>query len=238
MQPLSRLLIPVCAAGLIACGSENEPGDGDRSNPAGTPNAPTARAQAGIDWASYPVTLFSESLHDIPMPRPGRARVEIFGGVHEAELLADCSAPTDPPPVVNDWDDHRISASFSIHMDERYSNISVIRAVKHEIDGQPRSGPVEVESVAIRTLTRGGQTLDLRNYALRRNRPDQPPRTTRAHDERPAPPASIDEVPGVRVHPDGRRFTYVGQIGRSEAFEGSDYQDFEDIRIAIHCGPV
>jgi len=241
MSTIPRFMALMLLFSLIACGSSQDD-DSQTDVTGGEISAlePTPPAPGGgeIDWAAQPLSLFSDDLHDIAMPEPGHVRVKLYGEWHEAEMLSDCSAPTEPSPPENDWDDHRFQAHFTVQMGERYSNLSVIRAVRLEFDGQARSGPVEMESVGLRTLTRGGQSVDLRTYSLRRNQPDQAPRVSRSHDERPQPPETADEVPGVRVHRDGRRATFSGLLGRGEATDDPDYQDSEEVLIAIHCGPV
>ena len=230
-----RLLALLTPVSLFGCGSQ----DGATDRPAASPPAQAATSSAEpIDWSTYPLVLFSDSLHDIPMPESGWARVEIYGQVLESQLMSDCSAPTEVPAQVNDWDDHRLQIDFQVQMEDRYANVGLLRRViPAHYDARP-AGPVEVENVNVRTLARGGRSLDVRNHTLQRNRADQPPRISVSPDQRPEPPASMDEVPGLRIHPDGRRATFVGLLGRSEAFDNSEYDDWEEVRIAVHCGPV
>ena len=229
---LLRLSALSMALALLGCDAGSSDGDSPARTAAAAEPAPTTEA---IDWSQYRLDLFSQSLHDIPIPEAGHARVEMFGQVFESELRTDCSTPTEPPVQENDWDDHRFQLDFQIWMDETYANVTVLRRVipEHYEGG---SGPIEMENLTIRTMERGGQTLDIRNHSLSRLGADRPPRITRAYDQRPEPAASPEEVPGIRIHPDGRRVTFVGELGRGETIENSDYRDLEEIRIAIHCG--
>ncbi len=232
---VSTLTAVVAAIGLIGCGSEDRAA-GEPAVPA-PPSVPHSGADV-IDWSAYPLELFSKTLHDVPMPEPGRARVEIFGQVLEGRLMVDCSVPTEVPPQVNDWDDHRLQIDFQVQMEDRYANVGLLRRVIPEHYENSPPGPIEFENVFIRTLARGGRTIDTRHYGLQRNRADQAPRISVSHDRRPEPSTSLDAVPGLRIHPDGRRATFVGMMGRGEAIEDSEYEDFEEVRIAVHCGPV
>ena len=236
-MPTLRILAVLASLSLLGCGNDESAANRSASSPSSPAQASTSAAEA-IDWSSYPLVLFSEPLHDIPMPEPGKARVEIFGQVLEGQLMSDCSAPTQVPEQVHDWTDHRFQIDFQVHMEGRYANVGLLRRVIPEHYDPKPVGPSEMENVNIRTHARGGQSLDVRNHSLQRNRVDQPPRVSVSPAQRPEPPASIDEVPGLRVHPDGRRATFVGLLGRSDEFDNSEFDDWEEVRIAVHCGPV
>lgn len=230
-----RFLAVLATASLLGCGNDNSVASNSVASSPAQASSPTAES---IDWSHYPLSLLSNSLHDIPLPEPGRARVEIFGQVFEAGLRRDCSVPTEVPVQVNDWDDHRLHLDFQVPMEDRYANVTLMRRViPAHYDPKP-VGPMEMENVNISTHTRGGQSLDVRKHTLQRFRTDQAPRISVSPSQRPEPAASMDEVPGLRIHPDGRRATFVGRLGRSDEFDNAEFEDWEDVRIAIHCGPV
>jgi hypothetical protein len=228
-----RLLAILATASLLGCGND---GAGGESAPSSQAQAPSRTAES-IDWSSYPLSLFSDSLHDIPMPDPGKARVEIYGQVLEGQLMRDCSAPIEVPEQVHDRTDHRFQIDFQVQMEDRYANVRLMRRVI-PAHYDPQIGPIEMENVHVRTHARGGQTLDIRHHSLERYRSDQPPRVSAITDKRPQPATSMDELPGLRIHPDGRRATFVGRLGKSDEFENSEFPDWEDVRIAVHCGPL
>ena len=224
---LSMLLVVIALGG---CGNES-PRISEQAV------AASSTTPGATDWSAYPLDLFSESLHDIAMPEAGWARVEIFNQVLEGELLSDCSAPTEAPPQTNDWTDHRFQVDFQVQMDDRYANVGLLRTVIPEQYETRPPAPVESENVHIRTISRSGQTLDVRGHGLRRNQADEAPLISVSPQQRPEPATSLDQVPMVRVHPDGRRATFVGSLARREHVDGSEYDDFEEVRIAVHCGP-
>lgn len=186
------------------------------------------------------ISLFSEPLHDLAIPDPGRVRIEAYGQVHEVALMADCSAPTEPPPADEDFAQHRFQVHISWEMEDQHRvQLSLLRAIALDEERLWRAQGHENENVNLQVRTQGArpETLDQRFYNLRRNRPEDTPSISRNHRERPQAPGPEDEVPGIRVHPDGRRATFVGLLGTSETPAMEGVRDLEEVRIAVHCGP-
>ncbi|MCC5866312.1 MAG: hypothetical protein JJU31_14410 [Wenzhouxiangella sp.] len=204
---------------------------------------PDSSATAESDWqedADAPmVSLFSERLHDIPMPEPGEAWVRVYGKSHVIQLGSDCSTSSEPPPADQEFAQHRFNVNFSWTMEDgRRADLGLIRAIALDEARLWRQQGHENESVSLRLRSSGArpETLDRRHYTMRRDRPGSQPIISRSHDQAPQPAGGNEQVPGIRIHPDGRRATFVGSLGRSAAGEGSAFRELEDIRVAVHCG--
>lgn len=241
MRKLARISLLIAGFSLIACSAEDGDSQTAQSNSpaADTPRtAPAASSDPAMEVEL--VSLFSESLHDITMPAPGHARVEAYGQSFEATLLADCSAPTQAPPADMERALHSFRASFTVQTDnERRVDVEVIRTINLDEERTWRQMGHEIESVHLALKNRAGtETLDQRAYSLRRARPEATPQISRSAHERPMPPEANDEVPAIRVHPDGQRATFVGRLGSSAEVTEPGVEQVEEVKVAIHCGPV
>ena len=215
MQTL-RLLALMASVSLFGCDAANE----DTAAPS------DARAAAG------PSSLFSDTLHDIPMPAPGRARLEFQGQTLEAAMFSDCSAKLEPPPADQSWEPHAFSAWPDFEMDQGHASLQLLRAV-HLHEDIWTSAAHEQEVISL-TLPQGGEMW---TYTLHRLTPSESAMIARPMDK-PAQRATADDsVPGIRVHPEGHQATFVGRLGQTSMLETLSDPEFEEVRIAIHCGP-
>lgn len=241
MTKLARISLLMAAFGLIACSAE----DGDSQATQPTSRAATS-AQPAPATASDPaldierIGLFSDTLHDITMAAAGHARVEAYGQSFDTALMADCSAATEAPPIDMERALHSFRASFTVHTDnERRIDVEVIRTINLDEELTWRQMGHEIESVHLALKNRAGtETFDQRAYSLRRARPEATPQISRSVHERPMPPEASDEVPAIRVHPDGQRATFVGRLGSSVDVTEPGVEQIEEVKVAIHCGPV
>ncbi len=207
-----------CLAFFIALGIV---GCGDSANG----HNPDGRAGANAE----PATLFSESLHDLPMPGPGRAWVEFQGEAHEVELSPFCTAITEPSPD-HPWEPQMFTASSNyVPFGGEMATLNVQRLI-HPDESWGVAGH-EQEIVGL-TMQDG-----FYNYSMYRLTPGDPAMISRPLHAPARTAGTDDSVPGIRVHADGRQATFVGVLGQGSMIEELDDPAFEEIRIAIHCGP-
>ncbi|TVQ40027.1 MAG: hypothetical protein EA370_04240 [Wenzhouxiangella sp.] len=224
-------LFGVLTLALTACGGSADP-DEDRTST-------TELEQAWQEDPNAPmVSLFSDQLHNINIPQPGQAWIRVYGSNHTVPLMADCSTPAEPPPADQERAQHRFQVNLSWTLDDGSRiDLGLLRAIALDEALLWRQQGHETESVSLRLRSAGArpETKDRRHYNMRRNRPGSQPMISRSHDQAPQPAGQGDEIPGIRVHPDGHKATFVGRLGLSAPIEDSAFGEFEEIRIAIHC---
>lgn len=208
--PLVALLIA-----LTACGAST-----DGNTPTGTGSA-----------SASPASLFSEQLHALPMPGPGRARIEFKGQVIEAALFSDCSVVD--LSDLEDWEPHAFTAWITVPMADGEADLKLHRLVHPK----PENWATAAHEHELLLLTMPNRT-DLYSANLVRLKPGDGVMIARPMDKPARPAGPEDSLPGIRVHPDGHQATFLGLLGQGSMIEDVPDPDWQEIAISIHCGPV
>lgn len=213
-----RFLLPLCfLLSMSGCGA---PADGGEAARNGGANA-------------EPSSLFSDAVHELPMPEPGRARIEFKGQVLEAGMFSDCSAGPELPPDAQAWEPHSFGARPNFQMAEGSASLQFQRLI-HPNEENWATAAHEQEIVAL-TMPNGS---DMYTYTLHRLTPNDQAMVARPMDQPARTAGPEDSVPGIRIHPDGHQATFIGLLGQTSMLEELAEPKLEEIRIAIHCGPV
>lgn len=176
-------------------------------------------------------SLFSDAVHDIAMPAPGRARLEFRGQTLETAMFSDCSASAEPPPADRPWEPHLFSAGPQFELQQGIATLQFQRSIL--LDEDLWSTAAHEQELISLTLPDGGEMW---TYTLHRLTPSEPVMIARPMDQ-PAQIADDDDpVPGIRVHPRGHQATFVGRLGQTSMIEALSDPGIEEVRIAIHCG--
>ncbi len=226
-------IVMLSAALLLLAGcnsSDTEPAATQRAD---SPAASSTEADA-VAFSS----LVAESLHELPLPDPGFARVQALGMSREFALTRDCTVDTDPPSPTENWGLHVFDTTITGNLEDGGRMVlSVVRRIYLD-DSIWRASGHENETVVLQ-IFRGqgqGQTIETYHYRMKRMRPGAAPRAAWSSWDAVSD-ADIDP-PLIRVHPDGRRATFVGLVGQVPADRptGEHTPHYEMINIAIHCG--
>ena len=214
---VTRSLALLTAATLLGCSSAD---DG-------------SAAQSNTPQAAQPFSLFSDSVHDLAMPAPGRARLEFRGQILEAAMFSDCSASLEPPTADQTWEAHGFAAWPRFEMEQGSASLQFQRSIlPHE---ESWSAAAHEQEVITLTLPEGDEMW---TYTLHRLTPSDPAMIARPMDQPPQRAGADDLLPGIRVHPDGHQAMFIGRLGQTSMLETLSDPRMEEVRIAVHCGPV
>ncbi len=226
---ITKTLILVAAMhALVGCQSEDSGGEGTPDGQA--LRSETVEAQADLS------TVVADSLHDVPLPASGFARVEALGWKQEF-AINDCTMDTELPSPDENWGIHAFDATITGELQDGGRIIlSVIRRVYLD-DSIWRAGGHENEIVGLQIVRGSGRdaTRESWQYRMKRMRPGAAPRAAWSNWD-PVREADI-EPPLIRVHPNGQSATFVGRLGKMPADRpGDDHvPTFEEIIVAINC---
>ena len=215
-RPSSRVVVTAALAALLVVG---------------------AAAAQGFDDPDY-AQLFSDSLHDLPMPEPGRFWLEFEGEVHEGELR-ECGVVLDPA-AGDDW--HRFDASGSwLNQAGQARAFEVIRFVSDVVPSWRHIGH-ETDRVSVTSRLDGDLALAASgsiDAAMPRARAEamrvEPQGDLRMH--------GAGDAPLTRILADGMHATVVAVLDVHPAPPNHDYYPDDTVHvtgpiaIAMRCAP-
>lgn len=225
---IKSLLLVVFLQAMVGCQSADSEPQGMQNNRTPAPEISEAEPELS--------TVVSESLHDVPLPASGFARVEAFG-MQQEFAINDCTMDTELPSPNENWGIHAFDATITGELQDGGRIIlSVIRQVYLD-DSIWRAGGHENEIVGLQIVRGSGRdaTRESWQYRMKRMRPGAAPRAAWSNWD-PVREADI-EPPLIRVHPNGQSATFVGRLGKMPADRpGDDHvPTFEEIIVAINC---
>lgn len=225
---IKSLLLVVFLQAMVGCQSADSEPQGTQNNR--TPDPEISEAEPELS------TVVSESLHDVPLPASGFARVEAFG-MQQEFAINDCSMDTELPSPHENWGIHAFDATINGELEDGGRMVlSVIRRVYLDESIWRASGH-ENEVVGLQIFSGIGrdETIESFVYRMKRMRPGAPPRAAWSNWDQ-VREADI-EPPLIRVHPNGHSATFVGRLGKSPTDRpGDDHVPrFEDVIVAINC---
>lgn len=196
-----------------------------------------AAAAQGFGDPNY-AQLFSDTLHDLPLPEAGRFWLEFEGEVHEGEL-SECGIVLDPANG-DDW--HRFDAAGSwLNQAGQARAFEVIRFIS-DVEPSWRFTGHELDRVSVTTRLDG----DLARAASGAIDAEMP--RARAETLRTEPQGALrwhgaGDAPITRVLADGAHATIVAVLEVHPAPPNDDYYDSDtvhvtgEIAIAMRCAP-
>jgi hypothetical protein len=196
-----------------------------------------AASAQGFDDPDY-ARLFSDALHDLPMPEPGRFRVEFEGEVHEGDL-SECGVILDPANG-DDW--HRFDATGSwLNQAGQARAFEVIRFVS-DVEPSWRFTGHETDRVSVTTRHDGDLAL-VSSGAIDAEMPRARAEALRREPQGDLRKHGAGDAPLIRVLADGVHATVVAVLDVHPAPPNHDYYDDDTVHvigpvaIAMRCAP-
>lgn len=226
-------LTTLSAALILLAGCQESETERAAAQTADSPTASSNEADA-VALSS----LVAGSLHDLPLPDAGFARVDALGMTREFALTRDCTVDTEPPSPNENWGLYGFDTTITGNLDDGGRMVlSVVRSIYLD-ESIWSAGGHENETVVLRIFRGMGrdETIETYHYRMKRMRPGATPRAAWSSWD------AVSEVdidpPLIRVHPGGQSATFVGQLGRVPADRptGEHTPHLETVSIAIHCG--